>query len=146
MRFWDSSAIVPLLVTEASTKAVRAAWLRAPSMAVWWATPVECLSALCRLERDGALSTNGLRDAIARLDALSAAWLEIEAGPRVRELAMRLLRTHALRAADSLQLAAAIVAAEERPATLDIVTLDARLADAAGREGFAVELPASIGR
>jgi hypothetical protein len=49
-----------------------------------------------------------------------------------------LLRTHALRAADSLQLAAALVAADHNPATLEIVCLDARLNVAAKREGFTV--------
>ena len=43
-----------------------------------------------------------------------------------------------LRAADALQLAAAFAAAERRPASLEIVTLDDRLANAARKEGFAV--------
>ncbi len=54
---------------------------------------------------------------------------------------MRLLRTHSLRAADALQLAAARAASEERPDTLPFVTLDERLALAAQREGFAVIQP-----
>jgi predicted nucleic acid-binding protein len=45
---------------------------------------------------------------------------------------------HPLRAADALQLAAAVVAAEGIPASLSIVTLDERLAAAARREGFVV--------
>ena len=49
-----------------------------------------------------------------------------------------MLRVHALRAADALQLAAALLASDEEPAGLDIVTLDSRLADAARREGFRV--------
>ncbi len=48
------------------------------------------------------------------------------------------MRVHALRAADSLQLAAALIAANHDPATLEIVSLDARLATAARREGFKV--------
>ena len=62
---------------------------------------------------------------------------------RVRQVAIRLLRVHPLRTADALQLAAAVVASEDRPRTLDVVTLDARLALAARREGFAVLLPGS---
>jgi hypothetical protein len=45
---------------------------------------------------------------------------------------------HPLRAADALQLAAAYAAAEQRPASLDMVTLDERLAIAARNEGFVV--------
>jgi hypothetical protein len=37
-----------------------------------------------------------------------------------------------------LQLAAAFIAAERRPPSLEVVTLDDRLADAARKEGFEV--------
>jgi predicted nucleic acid-binding protein len=107
-------------------------------MSVWWGTPLECLSALSRREREG-MPYADVQEAIARLDALAAAWAEVEPATRLREVAARLIRTHSLRAADALQLGAAIIAAEERPATLDLVTLDERLADAASREGFRVE-------
>ena len=43
---------------------------------------------------------------------------------------------HPLRAADALQLAAAFVAAERGPSSLQVVTLDERLADAMRKEGF----------
>jgi predicted nucleic acid-binding protein len=59
----------------------------------------------------------------------------------VRQTAIRLLRVHPLRTADALQLAAAIAAAEDHPATLPFVTLDERLAQAAEREGFPVARP-----
>ncbi|HSJ25022.1 MAG TPA: hypothetical protein VK929_10160 [Longimicrobiales bacterium] len=58
----------------------------------------------------------------------------------VRTTAMRLLRTHPLRAADALQLAAALAWAPA-PAGDVFVTLDERLATAATLEGFTV-LPA----
>ncbi|MBI4612813.1 MAG: hypothetical protein HY720_04310 [Planctomycetes bacterium] len=51
---------------------------------------------------------------------------------------MRLVRTHRLRTGDALQLAAAHVGSAQRPATLELVCLDARLALAAEREGFPV--------
>jgi len=56
----------------------------------------------------------------------------------VLETARRLLRVHPLRAADSFQLAAAFLAAEGRPSTLEFVCLDDRLVIAAQREGFLV--------
>jgi uncharacterized protein len=56
--------------------------------------------------------------------------------------AVRFLRVHPVRAADALQLAAAFVAAERRPASLEVITFDDRLAVAARKEGFVVtEVP-----
>jgi uncharacterized protein len=136
MKFWDSSALVPLLAAEAATRPVRALYLRDSAVVVWWATPVECASAIARLERDQALSAADAAVAFARLDALAASWLHVEPSDEIRETARRLLRVHPLRAADALQLAAAFVAAERRPSTLTLVTLDDGLRTAAGREGF----------
>lgn len=76
------------------------------------------------------------------LSLLSASWTEVPPTDDVRRLARRLVRVHPLRAADALQLAAAITAADGRPERLPFVTLDVRLADAASREGFKVIQPA----
>jgi hypothetical protein len=56
----------------------------------------------------------------------------------VREGARRLLRVHPLGTADSLQVAAALVAAEGVPSSLPFVYLDGRLRAAAAREGLPV--------
>ena len=141
MRFWDTSAIVPLLVADAATSAVEATYRQDPAMTVWWATEVECVSAVTRLERDGALSEASVSASLVSLRALASAWTSVDPLDRLREVAIRVLQTHALRAADALQIAAAISAAEDRPATLSLVTLDARLAQAATREGFIVVVP-----
>jgi uncharacterized protein len=143
LRFWDSSAIIPLTVTEASTDTIRAIAEEDPVMCVWWATEVECVSALARLEREGALTDTATTVALERLDLLVESWNEVQPVVAVRGAARRLLRVHTLRVADALQLAAAAVAAEGQPASLEIVTLDERLAAAARREGFTVE---AIGR
>jgi predicted nucleic acid-binding protein len=142
MRFWDSSAVVPLLIDETMSAGVLVEFRRDPEMAVWWLTEVECVSALSRHERDGDLNVDAMVDAMGRLDDLGAAWREIQPVNRVRQVANRLLRVHPIRGADALQLGAAIIAAEEEPATLDLVTLDQRLAAAATREGFRVIRPA----
>lgn len=47
MRFWDASAVVPLLVADASTQAVQAAAAREDRMLVWWGTEVECDEGRC---------------------------------------------------------------------------------------------------
>lgn len=136
MKFWDASALVPLLVAEPATPGMQALARRDSDMLVWWGSEVECVSALTRIERAGALDANGAALALNRLKQLANGWHEIEPGEVVRESAARFLRVHPLRAADALQLAAAFVAAERRPPTLDFVTLDDRLAEAARREGF----------
>lgn len=139
MRFWDSSAIVPLIVAEASTDSVQAIAGEDPAMCVWWGTEIECVSAVARLEREDALAETAMIAALERLDLLAEAWNEVQPVAAVRGTARRLLRVHPLRAADALQLAAAVVAAEGVPASLDLVTLDERLAAAARREGFVVD-------
>ena len=142
MRFWDSSAIVPLLVAEPTTRATQRDHRDDPELMVWWASVVECASAVARLEREGRLAATDVRISLDRLDALAREWREVQPTEPVRRVATRLLRTQPLRAADALQLAAARVASGDDPAQLDIVTLDDRLADAARREGFRVITPA----
>jgi predicted nucleic acid-binding protein len=136
VKFWDASAIVPLLVAEPTTRRVQALAGRDPDMLVWWGSEVECVSALARLERAGALDGRGMALASDRLKRLADGWHEIEPSQIVRESATRFLRVHPLRATDALQLAAAFAAAEHRPASLQFVALDERLAEAARKEGF----------
>ncbi len=136
MKFWDASAIVPLLLAEPDRDTLLELLAEDRSMAVWWGTPVECSSALARREREGALAARDASQAAERLNVLAATWQEVLPSNLVRNTAQRLLRVHALRAADSLQLAAAIVASEGDPRSLPFVCLDERLAEAAGREGF----------
>jgi predicted nucleic acid-binding protein len=138
MRFWDSSALIPLLVREPHTRRAER-WLREdPAVIVWMLTRVELCSALARRRRAEPLAAPRL--AAARRDLFSAweQWTEVTAAEVVRRHAERLIETHPLRAADALQLAAALVAAEELPAGLAFVTLDRQQAEAAEREGFAV--------
>jgi predicted nucleic acid-binding protein len=142
VRFWDASAIVPLLIAEPTTRALQALAAQDPVMLVWWATPVECASAIARLERDGAAEEAAAAESFVRLNRLARVWHEVDPSDGVREAAIRLLRVHPLRSADALQLAAAFVAAERRPPSIEVVTLDDRLAAAARKEGFTViEIP-----
>jgi uncharacterized protein len=107
-------------------------------MVVWWSTEIECESALARIEREGVVSASEAEVARERLAELSDLWREVEPGDLLRRGARRLLRTHPLRTADALQLAAAILASDGDPASLDLVTLDDRLEEAARREGFRI--------
>ena len=136
MKFWDSSALVPLLVTEPTTPELNALLARDPELLVWWASEVECASALARRVRENVLDAHTATLASARLKQLADGWHEIEPSEILRETAIRFLRVHPLRSADALQLAAAFVASEQRPASLELVALDDRLLDAARKEGF----------
>ena len=138
MNYWDSSAILPLLVSEAGTAALRGLYDTEPEIVAWWGTAVECVSALTRLEREGALDNASVTSAIRQLDVLAEQWHEVQPVDAVRLTARRLLRAHNLRAADSLQLAAALVACEGKSSAIPFVCLDRRLSLAAEREGFRV--------
>jgi uncharacterized protein len=138
MKFWDSSAIVPLLADEPARKAMLQLLQKDPQVLIWWGTPIEIASALARLERDNSLSADDVSIALSKARRLADSWHEIVPSDAVRRTAERLLRAHPLRAADSMQLAAALIAADHDPTTLEMVCLDTRLISAARREGFAV--------
>lgn len=138
MRFWDSSAIVPLLVRELDSANRAKTLQKDPVMAVWWGTAVECESALERRRREGRLDSAGARQARDNLTALVENWHEVPPNDMVRRLAVRLLRTHALRAGDALQLAAALSLAESAMSSLPFLTADTRLGEAAEIEGLSV--------
>jgi uncharacterized protein len=138
MKFWDSSALLPIIAAEPGR-----AWLGQLMTAdldviVWWGTRIEIVSAIARREREQLLKEADVAGVLSGLGVLAAAWEEVLPTDEVRRTAERLLRTHPLRAADSLQLAAAIAAADGEPATLEFVCLDERLSSAARREGFQV--------
>jgi predicted nucleic acid-binding protein len=142
MRFWDSSAVVPLLVREDRTVACLDLLKGSPeNIVVWWGTTTDCVSALSRRERDGAIDSAGVTAAIGRLQQLQGVWTEVEPVDKVRRIAQRLLRVHPLRAADSLQLAAAWVLSADDPSTVELITLDVRLVEAGAKEGFSVVEP-----
>jgi hypothetical protein len=113
VRFWDASAVVPLLIAEPSTRRPQALLAKDSSMLVWWGSRIECVSALARRERDGATDEQTMKRAFHRLRQFEDAWQEIDPNDTLRETAARFLRVHPLRAADALQLAAAFLAAEQ---------------------------------
>jgi len=138
VRFWDTSALVPLVVDEAATEPARHLLSEDPAVIVWMLSGVELLSALARLGR----SSSGLDDLLPTLrhDVLTqfTRWATVTDVDGVRRRAERLVGVHPLAAADAMQLGAALVAASDRPETLEFVTLDRPLARAAQLEGFRV--------
>lgn len=138
MRFWDSSAIVPLLVTQRQSAEAKALRDADAAMAVWWGSRLECTSALSRLLRDGAIDRSGSALAFERLHALEIEWFEVEPSAGLREEADQLLRAHPLRASDALQLASVLKLAGEAGERVPMVCYDRRLADAARAERIVV--------
>jgi hypothetical protein len=139
MNFWDSSALVPLLVTEASSDLRRKQYDVDPWAVVWFGTLAEIESSLVRRQRDGQLPADVEHAARKRLHEMTKQWTEVTPTTEVRARAIRLLRVHPLRAADAFQLAAALIFCREQPQHLPFLTADQRLRDAANLEGFPAE-------
>jgi hypothetical protein len=140
MRFWDSSAVVPLLVEERWSKEARDLLEEDASILVWTFTPLEVLSALWRRSRSSELDDAQFAAARSGLTELESVWSAATDSMQVEQRARRLLAVHPLRAADALQLACALVASNERSDLFPFVTLDERLGQCARREGFSVPL------
>ncbi len=141
--FWDSSALVPLIVAEARSAALTRLVTNDAEPVIWWATPLECQSAIQRRHRERPFAAAELTTYTERMRQLVQHADAIAPTDEVRRRAARLLAVHPLRAGDALQLAAALIWAEEQPHGESFVSLDARLRDAAAREGFTL-LPAEL--
>lgn len=129
---------MPLVIAERETRRVREWAAQDPAIVTWALTRVELVSAVERRAREGAITPPQRREALKRFAELAEAWDEVADLLPVRQRAIQLLARHPLRAADSAQLAAALLAAESDPAAITFVCLDERLAEAAEREGFEV--------
>ena len=98
MRFWDASAIVPLVAQEQQTRDCRAFLAEDNDIVVWLLTPVEVISALTRRLREKSFKPIEFSKAKEQLVALEKAWSEVISVERVRERARRLLETHVVSA------------------------------------------------
>jgi len=138
VRFWDTSALVPLCVSEPSSREMRRLATADPSLVVWWGTRAECLSAFTRGRRDGKLAATVEHRARRVLASLAAEWSEVLPTQAVRDRTERLLGVHPLRAADAFQLAAALVWSRGETSSHALVSFDERLRTAARGEGFEI--------
>jgi len=138
--FWDSSVLVPLCVRQDNTDRIRG-WTARYGTAVWWSARVEIKGAIARLQRDGEIDAAGSKDARFALTKLTDSWSEVAPSDEVRDKAEELLVQFPLRAADSLQLGAALVWCRERPKGRVFLCADVKLAEAAEQVGFLVMKP-----
>jgi len=138
LRYWDASALIALYVDQARSTEVLTLARDGTSIATWTLTEIEIRSALARLEREKALTPSALNQA---RDEATQHWTTLDviaAIDPVKLRARRLVNIHSLRAADAVQLAAAMTAVQDSSAGQAFVTLDVRLSAAAAREGFVV--------
>lgn len=134
--FWDTSAILPLCQSEGRSSAVAHLWRQYEQSIVWWGSIVELYSALARLEREKIIVAKQRIAAENRINRISQTWFTVAPTERVRELAQTLPVAYELKAADSLQLAAALVAVREKPNKQEFITGDGKLSAAAEAAGF----------
>ena len=134
--FWDSSSLIPLILPEARSAKLIAAFNDDRHPVIWWVTPVECHSALTRVVREKHLPRDDARRAIERLRTIRSRSNEIAPSDDIRTRAIHLLGTHGLRAGDALQLAAALAWCEGQPGGEVMVCTDRRLREATKQEGF----------
>ncbi len=143
MRFWDSSAVVPLLSRQAPSGVVGDLLREDIEVTVWWGTWAECAVAISRLKRGREIDEESEDAARIRLDRLADEWVEVDPMNDLRLLASFVSKDHPLKSADCLQLAAALRWCEGDVGSSGFVCLDDRLRKAAQDEGFVV-LPESL--
>jgi predicted nucleic acid-binding protein len=144
MRFFDSSALAKRYIRAEGTSDVNR-WLRDSRSATCRLTEAELSSAFARRVREGTMSTAARVAALGRLHDDLRRIHVVELAPVVVTRVHALLTRYALRAADSLQLAAALCLAEGLGRPIDFVVYDERLADAARAEQLRV-LPGPVSR
>ena len=139
MRFWDSSALFPLIIDDFHTARARVILSTDDSIVSSFITPVEISSAIWRRRHARLLSSEADRAADAQFASLSNRWVTLGEISDITATALSVVSRHALRAGDAIQLAAALVArAKLRTVRLEFVTFDIRLASAAREEGLRV--------
>jgi predicted nucleic acid-binding protein len=129
--YFDSSAIVKLVITERETSALRA-WMSDGGNRLTPAT-----SAITRVEVIRACAQSGLPDAVDRATDLLAEWSLISLTEATLALAAR-LTPPSLRSLDAIHLATALELEESLDA---FVAYDDRLVEAARGAGLPVAVP-----
>jgi predicted nucleic acid-binding protein len=136
--FWDTSVLVALCVDQTSTP--RAIWFEGKyRIAVWWATHVEIVSALAQLLRQRKITAAEYAHGKHQAEGMANLWRVIAPSAKIALDARAALERYPLRAADAMQLAAAMEWCEGQPKGNVFLTLDQRLREAASLAGFTLE-------
>ena len=105
-------------------------------MVVWWATPVEIASVLRRLVRMKQLTPDEWVTSRRLALDLAEAWQIVQPSNVLRNNAAQLVNRYDLKAADAMQLAAALEWCENLPQDRIFLTADQKLRQAATLTGF----------
>jgi predicted nucleic acid-binding protein len=135
LAFWDSSALVPLCAHQGITPRVVALY-RSYGVVVWWTTPVEIASALRRLVRMKQLTPDDWTVSRRLALELAETWRVIHPSNSLRAGAIQLVDRYDLKAADALQLAAALEWCEKIPQGKVFLAADQKLRETAVLSGF----------
>lgn len=111
--YFDTSAIIPLLVREPATPRCLALWADADTIVSSALTLVEAHSALALAHRTGRLTASEHEAARAVLDARWADVTTITPSDETLRVAADLTASHALRAYDAIQFASALALASD---------------------------------
>lgn len=133
--FFDTSALLPLVVEEPSTPLCQRLWEDADSVVVSRLAYVETAAALALAERVDRVTDEQVSSA---WDSFLELWPQVhvvDADESVIETAAGLTRPHGLRGYDAVQCASAVAIADEETVA---ASGDRRLLDAWGRLGVAV--------
>ena len=136
--FWDTSAIVPTLVFQNSSKSANTLLRKHKKLVLAWITRIEIYSAPSRLARQGVLNNKNYTIAVERFNWIEKNRIEVFPSETLRALSIDLLQQYELRAADAMQLASALIWCNEKPNNKPFITFDEQLALAASKAGFAV--------
>jgi len=132
--YFDTSAVIPLLVEEQASSVVTELWEAATRLVTVRLLYPEARAALARARRDGRLDGRRHRVAVDGLDRLDAQFDHVEVTAELAARAGELADTEALRGYDAVHLAAAELVADD---DLVVVTGDTALRAAAHRLGLA---------
>jgi predicted nucleic acid-binding protein len=135
LAFWDTSALVPLCAHQGITPRVVALY-RSYGVVVWWTTPVEIASALRRLVRMKQLTPDDWTVSRRLALELAETWRVIHPSNSLRAGAIQLVDRYDLKAADALQLAAALEWCEKIPQGKVFLAADQKLRETAVLSGF----------
>jgi uncharacterized protein len=137
--FCDTSALVKLYVYEDGTDSVAEQAAASEVVAVCRVAWVEVMSAMARRSRDQPQDVSAIAQARLRFVADWPHYLTLEVTRALVELAGDYADTFALRAYDSVQLAALQLVHREMPGEVTFACFDARLAKAARVLGVSVD-------
>jgi predicted nucleic acid-binding protein len=123
VKFWDTSALVPLVTQEDKSSVAQDLLEADRNVAVSFITPVELTSTLWRRGRRWHDQAS-FRRSLFKAAELESNWTLVDDVEPIIKLARRLITEHVLRSGDAIQLAAALFLVDGHPEDLPFVSHD----------------------